>query len=60
MIIFVINNSENDLSIPLPFNLKGQKLTNLWTDEEFAAEAEVLSAQLPAKGFLIYRVENFN
>jgi cyclomaltodextrinase / maltogenic alpha-amylase / neopullulanase len=60
MIIFVINNSENDLSLPLPFNLKGKKLTNLWTDEEFAAEAEVLTAQVPAKGFLIYRVENFN
>jgi cyclomaltodextrinase / maltogenic alpha-amylase / neopullulanase len=59
-IIFVINSSKNDLSIPLPFNLKGKKLTNLWTGEEFAAEAEVLTAQVPAKGFLIYRAENFN
>ncbi len=59
-IIFVINNSKNDLFIPLPFNLKGKKLTNLWTGEEFAAEAEVLTAQVPAKGFLICRVENFN
>jgi cyclomaltodextrinase / maltogenic alpha-amylase / neopullulanase len=60
MIIFAINHSENNLLIPLPFNLKGKKLTNLWTDEEFAAEAEELMTNIPAKGFLIYRVENFH
>jgi len=59
-IIFVINNSETDLTIPLPFDLRGKRLTNLWTDEQFAAEAEMLTAQVVKKGFLIYRVENFN
>ncbi|MBA2874868.1 alpha-glycosidase [Thermaerobacillus caldiproteolyticus] len=58
-ILFIINNSEREINVTLPFSCKGKRLTNLWTNEQFAAEADELNAKLPPYGFLIYRVEQW-
>lgn len=58
-IVFIINNSEREIDVALPFSLKGKKLTNLWTNEQFAAEADQLKATLPPYGFLILKIEEW-
>jgi cyclomaltodextrinase len=57
--LFIINNSEREIDVTLPFPLKGKRLTNVWTNEQFAAEADELKAKLPPYGFLIYHIEQW-
>ncbi|MBB3907549.1 alpha-glycosidase [Anoxybacillus rupiensis] len=58
-IIFLVNNNEQEIEITLPLSLKGKLLTNLWTNEQFAAEADTLKSTLPPYGFFIYKIEDW-
>ncbi|MCZ0755367.1 alpha-glycosidase [Anoxybacillus sp. J5B_2022] len=58
-IVFLLNNSDRKLDITLPLSLKGKRLTDLWTNEQFAAEADQLKATLPPYGFLILLIEQW-
>jgi cyclomaltodextrinase / maltogenic alpha-amylase / neopullulanase len=51
--LIIVNTEENSVSYPLPFNLKGQKIRNMWTNEEFAAESNDLTVNIDGFGFII-------
>jgi cyclomaltodextrinase / maltogenic alpha-amylase / neopullulanase len=51
--LIIVNTEENSVSYPLPFNLKGQKIRNMWTNEEFAAESNDLTVNIDGLGFII-------
>ena len=55
-LLFVMNNSDQALDVTLPFQLKGKKLLNIWTDEEYAADAENLEIELAPFGFAIFKI----
>ncbi|MDX8361525.1 alpha-glycosidase [Cytobacillus sp. IB215316] len=55
-IFFVINNSENNIDVELPIDIKNKKLINLWTEEEFAAEASHAILPLAPHHFSILKV----
>jgi hypothetical protein len=52
-ILFIVNNSPHELVVTLPDGTQGKVLHDIWNDEEFAADADVLQAKLPAYGFQI-------
>jgi cyclomaltodextrinase / maltogenic alpha-amylase / neopullulanase len=52
-IVVILNPSSEEASHPLPFNLKGKKLTDLLKGSEFAAESEQLSVTVAPFGFEI-------
>jgi glycosidase len=52
-IIVLANPADENAEVTLPYPLKGVKVTNMLTDEEFAAEAENLKVQLDGFGFEI-------
>ncbi|CAG9623433.1 alpha-glycosidase [Sutcliffiella rhizosphaerae] len=54
-ILFIINNSKEELVVTLPDYTKGKVLTDLWNDSEFAANADTLQAKLPPFGFQILK-----
>jgi glycosidase len=58
-ILVMINNSSKEINVNVPLSLKGKWLINLWTNEQFAAEAETLRAVIPPYGFLLYQVKNW-
>jgi cyclomaltodextrinase / maltogenic alpha-amylase / neopullulanase len=49
----IVNTEDKDVNYPLPFNLKGKKIRNVWTNEEFAAESNELTVNLSGFGFCI-------
>lgn len=51
--LIIVNTEEHEVKYPLPFNLKGKKIKNVWTDEEFAAESNDLAVTLEGFGFII-------
>jgi cyclomaltodextrinase / maltogenic alpha-amylase / neopullulanase len=51
--LIIVNNDEKEVNYLLPFNLKGKKIRNVWTDEEFAAESNELTISLGGFGFSI-------
>lgn len=56
-IVILLNASSEEASFSLPFPLKGKKITDLLTEEEYAAEADSLSAELEAYGAAILSFE---
>lgn len=52
-IIVIANPADERAEFALPYPLKGVKVTNMLTHEEFAAEAENLKVQLDGWGFAI-------
>ena len=46
-IVFVFNNSDKEISVDLPFNLKGKKITNLLTGVSFTQKKAELNVVLP-------------
>jgi cyclomaltodextrinase / maltogenic alpha-amylase / neopullulanase len=52
-IMVLLNCSEEATTYSLPFELKGKKIVNLWSGEEFAAEAEFIEVALDGYGFAI-------
>ncbi|UXH45764.1 alpha-glycosidase [Rossellomorea vietnamensis] len=54
-IFVLLNCSEESTTYSLPFELKGKKITNLWTGEDFAAEAESIEVALEGYGFAILK-----
>jgi cyclomaltodextrinase / maltogenic alpha-amylase / neopullulanase len=52
-LLVIINTEERQVKYPLPFNLQGQKIHNVWTNEEFAAESNDLEVNLDSLGFII-------
>lgn len=51
--IVVVNSTDQVTEYVLPFNLKGKKIRNVWTNEEYAAEANDLTVTLDGFGFTI-------
>ncbi|MFC0272031.1 alpha-glycosidase [Metabacillus herbersteinensis] len=51
LLIAVMNNSDQKQDLSLPFELKDQKVVDLWTEKEFAAHSNNLSVSLEAYGF---------
>jgi cyclomaltodextrinase / maltogenic alpha-amylase / neopullulanase len=49
----VVNTTEEAVTYPIPFDLKGKKIKDVWTNEEFAAEANDLAVNLDGFGFTI-------
>lgn len=57
-LIVVMNNSEHEQTLQLPFSLKNQTLRDLWTDDEFRANADTLNITLSPFSFsFLYRKE---
>ncbi|WP_243385768.1 alpha-glycosidase [Bacillus kexueae] len=50
-LIALFNKSDREQTITLPFPLRNRTLEDLWTNEEFAANAEELSVLLPPYSF---------
>jgi cyclomaltodextrinase len=59
-LIFVINNSEQPIQVKLPYDLKGIKIENVWTNQEFASEANELQVSLDPYGFEILKIVRSN
>jgi cyclomaltodextrinase / maltogenic alpha-amylase / neopullulanase len=51
--LIIVNNDEKEVNYLLPFDLKGKKIRNVWTNEEFAAESDELTISLEGFGFSI-------
>jgi cyclomaltodextrinase / maltogenic alpha-amylase / neopullulanase len=51
--LVVVNTKDEEIHYTLPFNLKGKKIRNAWTKEEFAAESNELAVHLTGYGFII-------
>jgi cyclomaltodextrinase / maltogenic alpha-amylase / neopullulanase len=49
----IVNTEDKEVNYPLPFNLKGKKIRNVWTNEEYAAESNELTVNLSGFGFSI-------
>ncbi|MEY8347554.1 alpha-glycosidase [Bacillus cereus] len=54
-IFIVLNPTNNELSTPIPFDVSSKKIVNLYTNEEFSAEADSLQITLPPYGFSILK-----
>jgi cyclomaltodextrinase / maltogenic alpha-amylase / neopullulanase len=51
--LIIVNNDDKEVNYLLPFDLKGKKIRNVWTNEEFAAESNELTISLGGFGFSI-------
>lgn len=54
-ILFVLNPTNNKITAPIPFDIAGKKIVNLYTKEEFSAETNLLQVTLLAHGFTILK-----
>ncbi|CKE70232.1 alpha-glycosidase [Bacillus paranthracis] len=54
-IFFVLNPTNSDITASLPLHVTGKKIINIYTNEEFSAEASVLQVTLPPYGFSILK-----
>ncbi|MEN1934530.1 alpha-glycosidase [Paenibacillus sp. 102] len=54
-IFIVLNPTNNEISAPIPFDIAGEKIVNLYTNEEFSAEADSVQVALPPYGFSILK-----
>lgn len=52
-LLFAFNNSDQEITAIIPLDLKGKKVTNVLTGEEFAYEAKSVDAVLAPHGFII-------
>ncbi len=52
-VLFVFNNSDKEITVDVPFNLKGKKITNLLTGEEVSYGVEHVDLVLAAHGFVV-------
>ncbi|MCM3735999.1 alpha-glycosidase [Bacillus cytotoxicus] len=52
-IFFVLNPTNDKVTAPIPYDIAGKKITNLYTKEEFSAETNSLQVTLPPYGFSI-------
>jgi cyclomaltodextrinase len=55
-LLFAFNNSAEVVTVPIPFDLKGRKVTHLLTGDEFAYEAEKVEVTLPAHGYVALKL----
>ncbi|WP_243291296.1 alpha-glycosidase [Bacillus sp. FJAT-47783] len=49
--IFILNNSDQEQSVTLPFSLRNTTLQDVWTEDDFAANAETLNITIPPYSF---------
>ena len=54
-ILFVLNPTNNKITAPIPFDMAGKKIVNLYTKEEFSAETNLLLVTIPPYGFSILK-----
>ncbi len=52
-VLFVFNNSDEEITVGVPFNLKGKKITNLLTGEKVSYGVEHVDLVLAAHGFVV-------
>ncbi|WP_421384137.1 alpha-glycosidase [Bacillus salacetis] len=52
-VVVIVNSTDKKTVYPLPFNLKGRKITDLWQDDEFAADSDDIAVELEPLGFSI-------
>ncbi|MFD3449330.1 alpha-glycosidase [Microbacteriaceae bacterium 4G12] len=52
-IFFVLNPTNSEVTVPIPFDISGKKIVNLYTKEEFSAETNALQVSLAPYGFSI-------
>ncbi|MGF2615319.1 alpha-glycosidase [Rossellomorea vietnamensis] len=52
-IVIILNAADKNVVYPLPFNLKGKKITDIWQDQEFAADSDDIGVELNPLGFSI-------
>ncbi len=52
-VLFAFNNSDKEITVDVPFNLKGKKITNLLTGEEVSYGVEHVDLVLAAHGFVV-------
>ena len=52
-IIFAFNNSNKEIAVEVPFNLKGKKITNLLAEDSFIHKKGELNVVLPPYGLTI-------
>ncbi|KEK25947.1 alpha-glycosidase [Bacillus gaemokensis] len=54
-IFFVLNPTNHQITAPIPFEISSKKIVNLYTKEEFSAEANSLQVTLPPYEFSILK-----
>ncbi|PGZ07489.1 alpha-glycosidase, partial [Bacillus thuringiensis] len=54
-IFFVLNPTNDEITASLPIHITRKKIVNIYTNEEFSAEASVLQVTLPPHGFSILK-----
>jgi cyclomaltodextrinase len=52
-LLFAFNNSNQEITVDIPFDLQGKKVTNLLTEVELACEAEDVNLVLTPHGFAV-------
>ncbi|MFX3624921.1 MAG: alpha-glycosidase [Ectobacillus sp.] len=52
-LLFAFNNSDEEIAVDVPFDLKGKKVTNLLTGTEFAQEAKKAKLTISPNGYVI-------
>lgn len=56
--LIIINNSNDQQSIQIPINLNGKRMTNLWNQQQFAAESSSIAIDLSPTDFFILHIED--
>ena len=54
--IFILNNSDKELDVEIPINMKGKNVVDLWTGELFTPVSDKLHQPLSPYGFKIFKV----
>ncbi len=54
-ILFIQNTLEEKTLYPLPFDLKGRTIMDLWNNKEFAADSDDLQIEVEASGFTMIK-----
>lgn len=59
-VIVLVNASDDEVFYTLPYSLKGQLVRNLYSNEDFAGEADTLQVKLKGLDFSILSIDHAN
>lgn len=59
-ILIIINNSDNECTIPIPYSMGHKKITNIWNNEQFAADTDSVMINIKPIDFSILLIESSN
>lgn len=54
--IFILNNSDKDIEVEVPLQMKGKNVIDLWTGELFTPNSDTVNQHLSPYGFKIFQV----